>query len=372
MTGNGGRVLGSPGSPSQERDQRAFLAADIGAGAQLQPDVEVESGDAENVLAEHAAGAAVGQNLFDQFAQIDVFAPEIENALAGADGARRDGHALDQQMRTFGQQHPVLEGAGFALVGVADDHALVGFGIGGEFPFHAGGEAGAAAAAQSACLDGVDDAVRGEVERLLEAGIHRHRPEQDRAGMADVVVDHADRPLVRGNRAETGNRDLLGRFAGLESQRDLARLFGRQLGEDDVVDQRRRRLVAHADAGGVFERERPIGRGLADRDAQRRLECADHRLEPGIAVDDVVAQPDGDPALRFEREERIEARHAFDLNARQAGRFRDRLHGFGRDPAIAILNRVQDVHHPVRIIAEAGAYLENLRRGSRGSVDLAG
>ena len=120
--------LGFAGQAFAGRDERPFLAADIGAGAELEADVEVEALDAEDVLAEHAAGPAVGQDLLDQLAQIDVLAPQIEDAFAGADGTRRDGHALDEQVGPFGQQHAVLERAGLALVGVADDDALVGLG----------------------------------------------------------------------------------------------------------------------------------------------------------------------------------------------------------------------------------------------------
>ena len=105
---------------------------------------------------------------------------------------------------------------------------------------------------------------------------------------------------------------------------------------------------------------------------ERPLELLDDGVETGEAVDDVVAQADGDAALGLEREERVEARHPLHLDPRQAGRLGDRLHGLRRDPAIAILDGMQDVHHPVPVVAEAGAYLEDHRQGRRGNVDGVG
>ncbi len=58
----------------------------------------------------------------------------------------------------------------------------------------------------------------------------------------------------------------------------------------DVVDERRRRLVAHADAGGALERDVPVGRGLPEADAQLLLERVRHALVAEHPVDDVVAE----------------------------------------------------------------------------------
>ena len=354
------------------RDQRAFLAADVGAGAHLDADVEVEVPEAHDLVAEQAGGTALLEHVLEQRAQIGVFAAQVEDAFLGADGAGGDGHALDQQVRPLGEQHPVLERAGLAFVGVADDEAPFGLAAGGEAPLAAGDETGAAATAQAAFLDRSDDLGRSDAHRLVEAGILRHRTEQRLAGMADVVVDHAVGALARRGRREARNRDLLRILAALQRVGDVARLLRRQLGDHDVVDHRCRRLVAHADARCVFEREGAVLGGLADLDAERRLELLHDLLEASEAVDDVVAQPDGDAALRRQREEGVEARHAFDLNPRQAGRLGDRLHGLRRNPAIAVLDRVQDIHHPARVVAVAGTYLEYLRSGSRRHVDRAG
>ena len=116
---------------------------------------------------------------------------------------------------------------------------------------------------------------------------------------------------------------------------------------------------SHMPMQGVYSSEKaPSAEVSPTCDAEHLLEFPATASSPAIAVDDVVAQADRHPALRRQREEGVEARHALDLDPRQAGRLGDRLHGFRRDPAIAILNRMQNVHHPVRVIAEAGAYFD--------------
>ena len=248
--------------------------------------------------AEQPARAAFGQDVLQMIAQIDIFAAQIDQPFARADRPRGDGHALDQQMRPFGQQHPVLEGARLAFVGVADDEAPLG--------------AVSAAAKRHlrpvvkpappqprrplASID-VDDLLgRSAPSRLASPASSRHRAQQHRAGMPDVVFDHAaSRARCGVSAVEAGLDDLFGRLPGLQRRaRSRARCPRVRRVDHDIVDHRRRRLIAHADAGRVFQRERAVGRGLAELDAQFRLEDRDNLGKPGEAVDDVVAKPDRD------------------------------------------------------------------------------
>jgi hypothetical protein len=90
---------------------------------------------------------------------------------------------------------------------------------------------------------------------------------------------------------------LLGRLTPPSGRHDLAARGPGVSSYHDIVDHRRRRLVAHADARRVFQRESAIGAGLADLDAEARLERGLNRREPAKPVDDVVAEPDRDPPL---------------------------------------------------------------------------
>jgi hypothetical protein len=109
--------------PFAGTDQGAFLAADIGAGAHLDTDIEIEPADRRGspfpgVRAGGALPARVPEGRAGR---------HIRRAGKGSlPSPRPRGRRLScprQQMRPLGQQNAVLEGAGFALIGIADDKA---------------------------------------------------------------------------------------------------------------------------------------------------------------------------------------------------------------------------------------------------------
>ena len=81
---------------------------------------------------------------------------------------RGDHHAFDDGVRIVLEDQPVFAGAGLALVAVAQHVLRLGRLLGHERPLHAGGESGAAAAAQVRRLHLVDDGVRLHGQRLLQ------------------------------------------------------------------------------------------------------------------------------------------------------------------------------------------------------------
>ena len=85
-----------------------------------------------------------------------------------ADGDGGDHGAFDDGVGVVLEDEAVLAGAGLALIAVAQHVLGLGALLGDEGPLHAGGEAGAAASAQVAGFDFVDDAVGTEFERLLQ------------------------------------------------------------------------------------------------------------------------------------------------------------------------------------------------------------
>ncbi len=98
-----------------------------------------------------------------------------------------DHAALDQQMRVMAHDLAILAGAGLRLVGI--DHEIVRTPVrllGHERPFEAGGEAGAAAAAQTGGLHLVDDPVAALVQDRLGAV-----PRTARTGAFQAPIVHA-------------------------------------------------------------------------------------------------------------------------------------------------------------------------------------
>ena len=138
-------------------DQRRFLTADIGTGTQVDFDVEVEAGMAQNVASQQASLAPPRQHAIERRQQIAVFAAQIEKALATVDGIGAHRHAFEHQIGLGRKQDAILEGAGLALVGVAHHITpricVISGGVAAGRPFQAGGEAGATAPAQVGMLD---------------------------------------------------------------------------------------------------------------------------------------------------------------------------------------------------------------------------
>ena len=104
-------------------EQRGFLAADIGAGADADFHVERISG-VRDALAEHAAAARRGDRRLHRGDRMRIFGADVDVALGRADRDAGDRHALDQHERIALHDHAVGEGAAVALVGVADDVLL--------------------------------------------------------------------------------------------------------------------------------------------------------------------------------------------------------------------------------------------------------
>ena len=131
--------------------QRRLFADLVGSGAGLGDDVEVDAG-AEDVLAEEAPGVGIGDGLLHDLEQVAVLAAQIDEAHLRADGEAGDHGAFDDGVRVVRKMRWSLQVPG------SDSSPLtrtyLGFSrlLGHEGPLHAGGEAGAAAAAQAGGL----------------------------------------------------------------------------------------------------------------------------------------------------------------------------------------------------------------------------
>ena len=132
-------------------DQRAFFAADISARAHMNGDVKVKPLHAQNAVAQQALRAPTGERGLQCVEQVAVFAAQVQQPGARVQQPRCHGHALEHRVGLAVEQHTVLEGAGFAFVGIAHHHAGAAFGHGGRMaqrPLACGGKPCAAPAAQ--------------------------------------------------------------------------------------------------------------------------------------------------------------------------------------------------------------------------------
>ena len=147
-------------------DEGGFLAADEGAGTVAELDVEVKAA-AEDVLAEEAVLAGLVDGDLQAVDGEGVLGTNVNQTLGGTDGVAADGHGLDDAVGVALEDGTVHEGTGVALVGVADNVLLVSAVLGAEFPLQAGGEAGAATAAEAGGFHDVDDLLGGHLGEAL-------------------------------------------------------------------------------------------------------------------------------------------------------------------------------------------------------------
>ena len=148
-------------------EQGCFLAADVGAGADEEFELEGVFA-AEDVAAQDALLVGAPQGDLEGAFGVGVFGAQVHETLGGAGGDGGDGHALDQSERVAFEQEAIGEGARISFVGVADEVFLLAGGVADGAPLDVGGEAGTAAAAKAGGLDFVDQGVGVGVEAGFE------------------------------------------------------------------------------------------------------------------------------------------------------------------------------------------------------------
>ena len=133
----------------------------------------------------------VGVGLVDGAAQgaggVHVLAADVDVARVGLDREPADRGALDELEGRLLHELLVLEGAGLALVGVADEVVRPLLLLGQAVPLDPGREARAAAPAQARGLDLVDDRLALHPERLPQALV---------AAFGEVALEGAERGVT--------------------------------------------------------------------------------------------------------------------------------------------------------------------------------
>ena len=210
----------------------------------------------------------------------------VDVALARADRVARDRHAFEQAVGVALDDAAVHEGAGVALVRVADHVLGLPGRAAGELPLQAGRETGPAAAAQAGGLHLGQHLGRGHpLEHLAEGRV---------AVAGDVLAD-----VLRVDHAAVAQRDalLLGVEGDLAVVRDGPVLEGLLVGQaldDASLDQRFLDQVRHVlgldlaveDPLGVDHHDRahgaePAAAGLDDADLAVQAVARDFALQGG-------------------------------------------------------------------------------------------
>ncbi len=195
--GNEGRpVAGLAGLALQGLDQRRLLTADIGAGTATQD---------HEVRRDQARGDQLIDGLAQHPMQAGILVAQVDIERAGLHRPGADQGPLQEAVRLALQVMAVLEGAGFALVGV--DHRIARAGLGAHrLPLAIGGKPRPAEAPQPRTLELIDQRLDTHLtvatcpQQAVAAGaavVGQALPE-DRLGMEVAGVHHRLDPLRGG------------------------------------------------------------------------------------------------------------------------------------------------------------------------------
>ncbi len=279
-------------------DERAFFATDVAAGADKNFQSKIEIAP-EDFFAKKP-GAITPANFFTEnlFLKM-VLVADIEDAALRSGDQAGDDHALDEEMRQVSHDEAVLDGAGLAFIGVADNifHGIRL--LADEIPFHAGGKSGAAHAFQ---LGGF------ELREYVVPGLGLNELANDAVLFAFAIgIGFAIDACLLGTRlvnivaADGGAGGLLGVRSG-------------HIRENVIVDGNRGSVIAAAEAGDIANLHI-----LRTRIGEAALEIG-AQLASAI---EMAAHVGTDANLRFGRRDEmkmgIETRDAVNLVERRLG-----------------------------------------------------
>jgi len=237
LAGEGGLVAGLGAMAFDGFEERAFFAADVAAGADEHFEVKIEVA-AKNFFAENTRLGAT-TNFFSEDLFLErIFVADIEDAFFCAGNESGDDHAFGDEMREMAEDETVLDGAGLALVGVADDvFHRIGL-LADEIPLHPSGESGAAHAAELGFFENGENGVEiASGDQLAESAVF-------------FVVG-----IRIGVATNAGGLRMIGmqRFATSRTASELLDVVGGDSVEDGVVDRDGRSTIAATEAADVFD-----------------------------------------------------------------------------------------------------------------------
>ena len=148
---------GLPGLPSSDSSSAVSSPQMYAPAPTNSVQVEVHARP-QDILAEQARRVRLRESRLEaRNGLAQEFAADVVVAHRGGHRVAADGHALDHRVRVVAQDIAIMAGARLGLVRIAHGVFLHRRGARHEAPLHAGGERGAAAAAQTRRLHLVDD-----------------------------------------------------------------------------------------------------------------------------------------------------------------------------------------------------------------------
>ena len=174
-------------------DEPRLFTADVGPGSSRDGDIEVEPA-AENILAEEAALAALGERFLQHHRAVIELAANIDvRHRIGGDRVAGDDHPFDHQMRILFDEQAVLECSRLRLVCVTQQVGRLRRILWHKAPLRSGGKSRPTPAAQLGILHDLRDLVRLHLQRLLgsfvAAGVDVHI---DRRGVRLIDIRRQD------------------------------------------------------------------------------------------------------------------------------------------------------------------------------------
>ena len=316
----------------QALDQARLLAADVGACAAVDRDVERVAG-AEDVLSEKALrGGLFEGRLEDARAEVEL-AADVDVRGPAPERVGGEDDPLDQLVRVLFHEEPVLERAGLRLVRVAEKVDGLALGVlGTNVHLRPVGKPAPPRPRRpdfltsSVTFSGVMPPGQDLAQRCV-------------AAVGDVGLDRAGVGL-----ADPGEQNALHRQEALSLDRRSSSCV--HLPDVDglvvrVVDHDRGRLVAARDALDLEQRERAVLRRLLEADAQAFPAMLHERAGPGQVAGEGRADLDQMPADRLQVVHRVKGQDAVDVRGRQVQDPRDFLGRLLRDPAPRLLRHPQ-------------------------------
>src|SRR6266851_4940189 len=313
-------------------EHRRFLAADIGAGAA--PEMDLDAG-------RDAGARELGDLGGEDRAALRVFVAQIDVDFRRLDRPGADQHALKEAMRVGLEVMAVLEGAGLALIGV-DRHQARALLLAHEAPFAPGGKAGAAEPAQLRILE--------RLENALDIPLAREAVLEQTVAAAGAIGGEAD--IVRHMRVGRAIRHRLG---------DAAQ---RRLLVQGVADRCNRRVVATAHAGRT---DNPHAR------SQTLRQLGEEGLRAEERTGQAVADAHGDGRRRrlpihHDVKMGVERGDLVDLDESQFHLVSQRRQVAGMQAAVPVLNEVQMLNQEIALTRAGAEQLRHL--GESGRIDL--
>ena len=226
-----------------------------------------------------------------------------------------------------GEQHPVLEGAGLALVGIADHVTRGAWGIAAGLPLQAGGEAGAAAAAQIGRL--ISSSVARDPEAAVPMDSRRERASA--AGSVRAPRSMAARSASPGCSAwpkrmsarrmlssmvnSSEGQSSSGRCSRIRPAISIQALAG-DARDGPTVDQQAGPLVTQAGAGGEVDGDQTLLGQVSPLHPEPGAQVFQQILVAAHAVGDVVGEQHAVAAHRPQVKKTVKPRHPLDSRAR--------------------------------------------------------